>query len=270
MNDDQLEDAVRQMLRNRADAVTVPTRPLDEIGAAAGARRANPSRRLLAVAASVAVVAGAAGIAFGRSGDGPTTVVAERGGGRTETTAVTPTSASPDDPVTPVEACSAAAASVVLEPQPQLPPKVAAIRTKIGELAARCDFDGLEEMALSNGPDVGFTFTYGGAEQGPAGYWRDREAEGEPVLRRLLEVLSLRPVRQDPPAEVAPEDRAPPQWVWPAVSGTDRPSEQDWDDLRAFHSDEEIAEAREHAGAWYGYRVGITQDGDWIYFVAGD
>lgn len=163
--------------------------------------------------------------------------------------------------------CSTTDLQVDLEHQDGLPPKVALMRGRIIEAALACDYDGLQRLALE-GPSPAFTATYGDPERGLAEYWRAREADGEPVLRLLVQTLDLRPILQSPPPG-EPGPRPEPQWVWPAVSGTSEPRDRDWDDLRPLYGDAAVDEART-MGAWYGYRAGITVDGDWIYFVAGD
>jgi hypothetical protein len=39
--------------------------------------------------------------------------------------------------------------------------------------------------------------------------------------------------------------------------------------LRPLYGDEDFAAFQEF-GAYLGYRVGITEEGEWIFFVAGD
>lgn len=149
--------------------------------------------------------------------------------------------------------------------QPDMPPVVATMRRNILDAARACDYDRLQALALA-GDQPGFTYSYGDGGS-PAAYWREREAEGEPVLRRLVQTLELRPILQRPEPDAGPGPEE--QWVWPAVSGTSTPSDRDWDDLRPVYGDREVDEAKA-MGSWYGYRAGITVDGDWIYFVAGD
>lgn len=57
-------------------------------------------------------------------------------------------------------------------------------------------------------------------------------------------------------------------YVWPRVHCSTRTS-SDWDQVRDLYTDEEIEQMRD-ADAYYGFRVGIVENGDWIYFIAGD
>ena len=47
------------------------------------------------------------------------------------------------------------------------------------------------------------------------------------------------------------------------------PSDADWEDVGELHNEEEIASMKEFGG-YVGYRVGMTKDGDWAFFVEGD
>ena len=132
----------------------------------------------------------------------------------------------------PGEACS----SLVLsdnrtDDQPDLPDAVAATRAAIIDAALACDFERLEELSLAGDG----TFNYSFGQPGPAGladHLRAREAEGEELSRILVETFRL-PFQDQ---QIPDGDRY--------VS---------WD----------------HADPLY-YRAGITEAGDWMYFVAGD
>ncbi len=56
-------------------------------------------------------------------------------------------------------------------------------------------------------------------------------------------------------------------YLWPAAAAG---TEQDWSALRAaeLYTPEQLDSMRQ-SGAYLGYR-GITSEGDWIFFVAGD
>lgn len=112
---------------------------------------------------------------------------------------------------------------------------------------------------------AGGQFTYSfGLEGAPAQYWQEQEARGEPVLRRLVEVLDL-------PFATRPVDGSV-QYVWPSAFAYER-----WDEvpadvvasLRRVFSGDELRQF-EQFGSYVGYRVGITDGGDWLFFVAGD
>jgi hypothetical protein len=60
-------------------------------------------------------------------------------------------------------------------------------------------------------------------------------------------------------------------YVWPAAFAK-QPSQwtaEDLEDLRILYSEEDIR-SFEQAGGYLGYRVGIREDGTWLFFVAGD
>lgn len=57
-------------------------------------------------------------------------------------------------------------------------------------------------------------------------------------------------------------------FVWPSAARPD-PTDQDWAAAERLHAPAEIAAMR-RAGAYAGYRVGISSTGHWLFFVAGD
>jgi hypothetical protein len=60
-------------------------------------------------------------------------------------------------------------------------------------------------------------------------------------------------------------------YVWPAAHAKDPSAwtEGDLADLRLLYSDDDIR-SFEELGGYLGYRVGIREDGTWLYFIAGD
>jgi hypothetical protein len=116
--------------------------------------------------------------------------------------------------------------------------------------AVRCDYARL--AALAGRP---FTFSYG-AQRDPAAFWRAREAAGEPVLRRLVAILSQ------------PSTQLGKLLVWPSAY-RDTPRAADWKALERIYPKAQV-EAWRRGGVYYGYRAGITPRGDWLFFVAGD
>ncbi len=57
-------------------------------------------------------------------------------------------------------------------------------------------------------------------------------------------------------------------YVWPSVHCAGR-TDADWDTLVDVYPYNDLREMRE-ADSYYGFRAGITETGDWQYFVAGD
>lgn len=137
-----------------------------------------------------------------------------------------------------------------------LPTPVGEMWTRMLAAARAGDYEGLANLALQgSGP---FTYTFGEYQDGPAAYWRAETARGEDVLDTLVEILQM------------PYGRDGDLYLWPEAYLWAAPFTGEQRDLLAQHfSNDEIA-GWEAFGGYIGYRVGITQDGDWIFFVAGD
>jgi len=120
-----------------------------------------------------------------------------------------------------------------------------------------------ERTPLARGGGERFTFTFGAAED-PAQYWRREEAAGGEPMKFLAGMLE-RPYRQSSTGDLV-------LYVWPSAatypSWAEVPPE-DRNVLRPLYGDEEF-EQFAGFGSYIGYRVGITDTGDWLYFVAGD
>lgn len=175
---------------------------------------------------------------------------APRGGTGEDGTSTTPTA---DEPAGDAEAwCSAATVAGDLPAQPELPPAVAATRRAIFAAATACDLAALDELAPA---DLSYSF---GDSGDPVGSWREAEARGEPVLRRMARVLRATPAEQDG------------LWVWPAFFL--RPVAE-WTAAERREAERLIGEDLElltGSGDYLGHRLGIAADGTWRYFVAGD
>jgi len=155
--------------------------------------------------------------------------------------------------------CSAAGLDPAAPEQAGLPPAVAETRRAIVRAAVACDYDGLESLALRGG--AAFTYSFGDDAR-PAQYWRENEAAGESPMAMLVRTLSLPWARET--LEIEPYV----YYVWPSaylIESTD----EDWAALAGLYSAEEIETMRDY-GSFIGWRVGITETGDWRFFVAGD
>lgn len=274
------EDRLKDRFR-RADAV-VPGERLDWSTTITKARRSKMRYTLLAATAAVAVIGigGYAVVSLDRDPAGPAPLPpgATPADGPTADPEQSPTAG--QETPTPARSCSASDLVGDRTSERRLdgvPPVVEQMWSDILDAALRCDYGALEDLALLEGQ--GFTYSYGAPDGSPAAFWRAREREartsirceqsrscttGNPELeymRFLVETLELPYCKEKVPnGDVF--------YVWPRVQCNDRTSE-DWDDLQGLYSEEEIEQMRT-GDMYYGFRVGIVDDGDWQYFVAGD
>lgn len=159
--------------------------------------------------------------------------------------------------LTPAAAdCSAQGAEASAAADDDLPAEVAALRDTLVDAARRCD-----EQALRTAIDASEMFTYSFGGDGDAiAYWRELEEAGQEPYLRLVQVLGTTPAVADGGGIV----------VWPQVT-TGRPEDTTqtaWEELH-WLSAEELAASRGETG-YLGWRVGISMDGQWRFFVAGD
>jgi hypothetical protein len=137
-----------------------------------------------------------------------------------------------------------------------VPPPVAATREAILAAARARDFEALRGLI----PDEGFTFSFGG-ETDPIRYWKRLESRDHvPVIGDILPAV----LETDPGFERG-------AFVWPAQA-TEDPARWDPADIEALagiHAEEDVR-AFQEAGLYYGWRLGIDQNGTWVFFVAGD
>jgi hypothetical protein len=160
---------------------------------------------------------------------------------------------------------------------PQLPRAVREMRTRIIEAALACDYKALQKLGL-RGSRL-FTFSYGARRNDlPAEHWRTVENAERP--RRHRDVL-LTLVRLLGGAYTTQQQKATPRgpkmtaYIWPALAAKARPTEADWDALQAAGArPQEIARMKksyeEYGITYLDYRLAILENGDWVYFVAGD
>ncbi len=147
--------------------------------------------------------------------------------------------------------------------QEGLPEPVASMQQQIMAAAVACDVDTL--VALG-GPDL--IVSFGGVA--PEAFFTDAVESGEPALSTLLETLSL-PYRH----QTFEDSEAPTSvsfYSWPSAFGYDaweEIPEDERDALLGLYTQEELDQMAEFGG-FIGWRVGITPEGDWQFFVAGD
>jgi hypothetical protein len=149
--------------------------------------------------------------------------------------------------------CSAAGLEPDESDPPDLPQRVSEMRRAILRAAVACDYERLEALAFEGGTMFAHSF---GGDSTPAAYWRDLEEGGEEPMGMLVRTLAL------------PYAREGDVYVWPSAA-SEQATGFDWMALEGLYSDEEIASFINY-GSFMGWRVGITEEGDWRFFVAGD
>lgn len=138
-----------------------------------------------------------------------------------------------------------------------LPDQVIRTRGEIWAAARRKDYAALERLI----DDDRFEYTYGGAVPGgPTAYWRRIEQREQP-LDVLAAILAL-PHTYDPRSKI---------YVWPDAFSR-KPSHLTTAEKAELA--EAIGEhgvtAYERLGHYLGYRAGIDERGNWVFYVAGD
>lgn len=145
-----------------------------------------------------------------------------------------------------------------------LPEPVKRMRETIMQAARNADFEALRPLMGSG--DERTQLSFGGVDDDPIDFLRSQggDEEGYEILAILLEVLEAGYAINDP-------GTANELYVWPYFTATNletlTPMQRvelfklvtagDYQDMMAF-------------GAYIFYRVGITPDGRWRFFVAGD
>ena len=181
----------------------------------------------------------------------------------TSTTAPT-TSTTSTTSTTMVDPCPLADAGLSEKPASGLPQAVDDARSDVIKAALECDYETLANLARAS--EFGFTFG-DGAEGDPVEYWKNLKGGEFQALEYLVTVLNMSFGEKETQFET---DVYTQIYVWPAVFGeAEEPSDADWDELKSLYSDEEIAQMRS-TGFYGGWRTAFTEDGQWVFFVAGD
>ena len=137
-----------------------------------------------------------------------------------------------------------------------LPAAVAKTRDAIITAAATCDMEALQSLAGDQ-----FTTSYGWGGSENLVIWNDKGLEPTRTLLLLLDMGH---------ATIAGEDGE--IYVWPAAlthESWDETTEEERDELARIHTEGEF-DLFAHGGAYLGWRTGIDENGNWLYFVAGD
>lgn len=173
------------------------------------------------------------------------------------TTVISPTT------TVPQIGCGAAGLPSVSTEQ-GLPDAVAKLRGAIVAAAVACDFEGLAALTSSD-----FTYSFGG-DGDPAGYWQSREIDSATTgavspLTMLVQVLDL-------PYGTIDDGEGVTYYAWPSAhtyESWDAVPQADREALIGLYGAQDLADF-EAFGGYSGYRVGITETGEWTSFVAGD
>lgn len=156
------------------------------------------------------------------------------------------------------EPCSGALNYPSTYPRDDIPEPVVEKLRQIINTAPTCNFEALESITAEF-----FTASFGGGE--PAELWTNEEEQGYEPMYWLMAILDL------PHATMETSDGL--MYIWPAAAAHDGPwdttPEADQEALRALYDDDDF-ESFAQFGGYIGYRVGITENGDWSFFVAGD
>ncbi|NVJ21112.1 hypothetical protein HUW62_07775 [Myxococcus sp. AM011] len=130
------------------------------------------------------------------------------------------------------------------------------MRERIMAAARACDYAELAKLVDEKGKSVRFSF---GDGDDAVAYWKEQEAQGEPVLARIVQVLELPYAKQ---GDIY-------YWPWLHVTGLKTP--EDRKALAGIYSDKELKGMQEaFDDAYVGLRVGISKTGDWQLAVSGD
>lgn len=218
--------------------------------------RSSNRRVLVATIAALAVVA----VACSNGADDPGAIEeppVEAPEAAPEPPAEEPSEESAPGDDTPVgQDCSAQGAQIDVPDLPDMPAAAVAARDFLIDAAVRCD----EQLLFTaiNESDM-FTYSFGGGDDA-IGYWWDLEAAGDQPFLRLVQVLATTPTIADG-GEIV---------VWPQVTtGRDENTTAEaWAEL-TWLTASEIAAQQGEAG-YLDWRVGITTDGQWRFFVRGD
>jgi hypothetical protein len=237
-------------------------RAADEIRAMAGhavpppppearSRASRPPWLVFAAAFGVVLVIGA--LPFLLRGDEQVPI----GQPSTSTTEVSPSTTLGRPTTTSAPADCSAAGMTVPSDQDGLPGPVADLRLAIAEAAVACDYATLRSLA---DPELNTSFGGGGFDN--IAMWE--KTRTYPALALLVGIFETPYATQ--------EIEGSTWYVWPSAfiyDTWDEIPETDLEALLTVYTQEELDEIATF-GSYAGWRIGITEDGEWRFFVAGD
>lgn len=137
------------------------------------------------------------------------------------------------------------------------------MRSDLARAVASCDWPMIALLIDRDGAGVHFTF---GDPVDPIAAWQRAERDGQQpaplfAIRRLLDLpFAAQPL---PPTT---------QYVWPAAHVADPPGAAQLRDIAdaGLYPKSTLEEWVRSGNNYLGYRLAITESGDWTFFVAGD
>jgi hypothetical protein len=145
----------------------------------------------------------------------------------------------------------------------RLPPKVRSTLSRILGAARSGNLDSMRAVIEENELVPAFSF---GDDKDPIVYWKriSRDGEGREMLAEILKVFSSGFVRMDP-------DTKEELYVWPYhfVYPIDDLTPTQLVELYVLVNPDD-ARTMVESGGYFGFRGGISPDGTWQYFIAGD
>lgn len=136
-----------------------------------------------------------------------------------------------------------------------LPASVEDTRQLIAEAAKAKDYEKLNSLAGES-----FSYTFGVDEPGGFGKkLKELSAAGKDPFGLIIKLFAM------------PHEKLGDIYVWPAFF-TKEPKDWTENDLKlmaTLATEKEIESYRQYGG-YVGYRLGIREDGTWLYFIAGD
>jgi hypothetical protein len=242
---------LEQRIQNAAEEVRQVTRAVRPPEERKGARVTPAGWLAFAVAFGAVVLAiGVLPSLLGWDEPGPL------GTSATTTPVVTPSTGAPVE-------CSATGVESPLS-QESLPQGVADVRAAIIAAATSCDYQALVTLAGER-----FTTSFGG---GGSEMFEEWESMGDGKLGILVRLFGLGFARQEFEGDASQALGSSVLYVWPAAFDYDTWEEipdELVEELLAIHTQEELDQIAGF-GSYAGWRTGITEEGDWAFFVAGD
>jgi hypothetical protein len=154
--------------------------------------------------------------------------------------------------------CSGQRVPADLPEQASVPRAAAELRESIFGAARNCDWDELSGLL---GPNTNTTF---GGPEDPIARWQEEEARGLAPMYWLASTLRL-------PSAQETFELVDGPWMWPSAAAYywENLPDADRQALLDVYTEDDLVGFGEFGG-FYMYRVGISPEGEWLFFVVGD